>query len=272
MKRIFLAVALLCGVYTAQAWNFVYDQATLLLAYENMTPAAQTELKRYLGEDVDQQIKYFEKARKKGELLESEKWGTISLDLDLNPIIKDDKNAISQLENAVEVVKNRSTKSAEEVTLAIRKIIELTIEMHNVGNITLEEFTNSSEDFTFSQSMGGYGDREKFRDRKWRHFWSYGFSVFHSSWSAEMHVRDLKVCHGRYKEQYMKGSISEWATDMGKVVTPLYKLDVEGCYFTTGNDGWMLSRQGHAEAEEVFLAGVARAAYRIAALMNAAVQ
>ena len=259
MKKLFVTLALALGVYTAQAWNYVYDQAALLLAFENMTPEAQSLAKKHLGEPFRQQIQTFEQARKKGELLESAEWRTISLDFDLKPIVADNKNAIAQLESAVEVVKSRASKSDEEVTLAIRKIVELTIEMHNVGNVYLEEFPYSKDDFEFQQSMGGYGPKEKFRPRKWKHFWSYGFSVFHSSWSAEMHVRDLKVCHGRYKEQYMVGSIRDWATDMGKLVKPLYAWAEPAC---------KLSRQAHAEEEERFYAGVARAAYRIAALMN----
>ena len=261
MKKIFITFALLMGVSSAQAWNWVYDQAALLLAFENMTPAAQAEMKKYLGENIRQQVQTFEQARKKGEMTESADWRTISLDMNLKPVVADDKNAIAQLENAVEVVKNRASKSNDEVELAIRKIIELTIEMHNVGNVHLEEFAYSKEDFEFQQSMGGYGKREKFRARKWKHFWSYGFSVFHSAWSAEMHVRDLKVCHGRYKEQYMAGSIRDWATDMGQLVKPLYDWAVPHC---------QLSRQAHAEEEERFYAGVARAAFRIAALMNEA--
>ena len=259
MKKLFVTLALAMGVYTAQAWNYVYDQAALLLAFENMTPEAQSLMKKHLGEPFRQQIQTFEQARKKGELLESADWRTITLDMDLKPVVADDKNAIAQLENAVEVVKNRASKSDAEVTFAIRKIVELTIEMHNVGNVHLEEFPYSKEDFEFQQSMGGYGAKEKFRPRKWKHFWSYGFSVFHSSWSAEMHIRDLKVCHGRYKEQYMAGTVRDWATDMGKLVKPLYDWAGPQC---------SLSRQAHAEEEERFYAGVARAAYRIAALMN----
>ena len=259
MKKLFVTLALAMGVYTAQAWNYVYDQAALLLAFENMTPEAQSLMKKHLGEPFRQQIQTFEQARKKGELLETAEWRTITLDMDLKPVVADDKNAIAQLENAVEVVKNRASKSDAEVTFAIRKIVELTIEMHNVGNVYLEEFPYSKEDFEFQQSMGGYGAKEKFRPRKWKHFWSYGFSVFHSSWSAEMHVRDLKVCHGRYKEQYMAGTVRDWATDMGKLVKPLYDWAGPQC---------SLSRQAHAEEEERFYAGVARAAYRIAALMN----
>ena len=261
MKKIFIALALLLGVKSAQAWNWVYDQATLLLAFENMTPAAQEEMKKYLGDNIRTQIQTFEQARKKGELLETADWRTISLDMNLQPVVADDKNAIAQLENAVEVVKNRASKSEEEVTFAIRKIIELTIEMHNVANVYLEEFPYSKEDFEFQQSAGGYGKKEKFKSRKWKHFWTYGFSVFHSAWSPEMHVRDLKVCHGRYKEQYMAGSVRDWATDMGKLVKPLYEWAGPHC---------QLSRQAHSEEEERFYAGVARAAYRIAALMNEA--
>lgn len=261
MKKIFIALALILGVKSAQAWNWVYDQAALLLAFENMTPAAQAEMKKYLGEDIRKQVQTFEQARKKGNLTESASWRTISLDMNLKPVVADDNNAIAQLEKAVEVVKNRASKDNEEVELAIRKIIELTIEMHNIGNVYLEEFPYSKEDFEYQHSMGGYGKREKFKSRKWKHLWSYGFSVFHSAWSAEMHVRDLKVCHGRYKEQYMAGSIRDWATDMGKLAKPLYEWAMPYC---------QLSRQAHAEEEERFYAGVARAAYRIAALMNEA--
>ena len=103
MKKIFIAFALLMGVSSAQAWNWVYDQATLLLAFENMTPAAQAEMKRYLGENIRQQVQTFEQARKKGEMIESADWRTISLDMNLKPVVADDKNAIAQLENAVEV-------------------------------------------------------------------------------------------------------------------------------------------------------------------------
>ena len=261
MKKIFIALALILGVKSAQAWNWVYDQAALLLAFENMTPAAQAEMKKYLGEDIRKQVQTFEQARKKGNLTESASWRTISLDMNLNPVVADDNNAIAQLEKAVEVVKNRASKDNEEVELAIRKIIELTIEMHNIGNVYLEEFPYSKEDFEYQHSMGGYGKREKFKSRKGKGLWSYGFSVFHSAWSAEMHVRDLKVCHGRYKEQYMAGSIRDWATDMGKLAKPLYEWAMPHC---------QLSRQAHAEEEERFYAGVARAAYRIAALMNEA--
>ena len=261
MKKIFIALALILGVKSAQAWNWVYDQAALLLAFENMTPAAQAEMKKYLGEDIRKQVQTFEQARKKGNLTESASWRTISLDMNLKPVVADDNNAIAQLEKAVGVVKNRASKDNEEVELAIRKIIELTIEMHNIGNVYLEEFPYSKEDFEYQHSMGGYGKREKFKSRKWKGLWSYGFSVFHSAWSAEMHVRDLKVCHGRYKEQYMAGSIRDWATDMGKLAKPLYEWAMPHC---------QLSRQAHAEEEERFYAGVARAAYRIAALMNEA--
>ena len=261
MKKIFITLALIMGAYSAQAWNWVYDQAALLLAYENMTPVAQAELKKYLGDNVKNQVQTFEKARKSEKLLETADWRTISLDMDLNPVTVDEKSAIVQIENAVEVVKNRASKSDEEVSFAIRKIIELTIDMHNVANVYLEEFPYSKEDFEFQQSMGGYGAKEKFRARKWKHFWTYGFSVFHSSWSAEMHVRDLKVCHGRYKEQYMAGSVRDWATDMGKLVKPLYEWAGPYCE---------LSRQAHSEEEERSYAGVARAAFRIAALMNEA--
>ena len=261
MKKIFIALALILGVKSAQAWNWVYDQAALLLAFENMTPAAQAEMKKFLGEDIRKQVQTFEQARKKGNLTESASWRTISLDMNLKPVVADDNNAIAQLEKAVEVVKNRASKDNEEVELAIRKIIELTIEMHNIGNVYLEEFPYSKEDFEYQHSMGGYGKREKFKSRKWKGLWSYGFSVFHSAWSAEMHVRDLKVCHGRYKEQYMAGSIRDWATDMGKLAKPLYEWAMPHC---------QLSRQAHAEEEERFYAGVARASFRIAALMNEA--
>ena len=64
MKKLFITLALAMGVYTAQAGNWVYDQAALLLAFETMTPEAQSVMKQYLGENIRQQIKTFEQARK----------------------------------------------------------------------------------------------------------------------------------------------------------------------------------------------------------------
>ena len=61
----------------------------------------------------------------------------------------------------------------------------------------------------------------------------------------------------------MAGTVRDWATDMGKLVKPLYE---------SAAPDFALSRQAHAEHEELFLAGVARAAYRIAALMNRATE
>ena len=52
MKKIFITLALVLGAYTAQAWNWVYDQAALLLAFENMTPEAQSVMKQYLGDNM----------------------------------------------------------------------------------------------------------------------------------------------------------------------------------------------------------------------------
>ena len=155
MKKLFLTLALAMGVYTAQAWNWVYDQAALLLAFESMTPESQSVMKHYLGDHIRQQIQTFEQARKKGELLETADWRTISLDMDLKPVVTDDKNAIAQLENAVDVVKARASKSSEEVAFAIHKIIELTIEMHNVGTVSLDECPSSKEDVAVQQSRAG---------------------------------------------------------------------------------------------------------------------
>lgn len=263
MKKIILALAFAMCAYSAQAWNWVYDQAVWLLAYENLTPEAQSVVKSYLGENIRNEVQTFDKARKGGKLLESADWYTIWLDADMKPVLKDGKCAISQIEMALEVLRNRASTSDEEVKLALHKVIELTIAMHNVGNVRLEASPLSLQDFSISQSLGGYGKREKFRARKWRHFWSYGFAVFHTAWSPEMHIRDLKVCQGRHKDTYMAGDLRSWATDMGNLVKPLYDWAEPDC---------KLSRQAHAEYEELFLAGVGRASFRIAALLNGALK
>ena len=59
----------------------------------------------------------------------------------------------------------------------------------------------------------------------------------------------------------MAGTLRDWATDMGKLVKPLYDWAGPECE---------LSRQAHAEYEELHLACIARASLRIAALMNEA--
>lgn len=259
MKKIFLTGIVLCLSLSASAWNKHYDQSALLFATDNMTPQAKEFVTTYFGENYLSQVQTFAAARKKGNLMHTAEWHTLHLDANLNPVMSDENNAAVQIERATEVIRNRASKSEEEIKFALHTIIELLIDMHNVGNVYIEDIPLSKMDFPMGISNGGRGDREKFAPVTWKYFWSYKFSVFHSVWSPQMFARDLAVCHGRDKEKFMAGNIQDWAKDWGAVV----KAQFEWAY-----PNYPMSREEHSLNENTFYAGVARAGYRIAALLN----
>ena len=101
----------------------------------------------------------------------------------------------------------------------------------------------------------------KSRKASWAQLWGRGATINYYGFTPDMFAEELRICHGADKEAFSAGTIRDWAADMGKLVKPLYSWAAPECE---------LSRKAHAEEEERFYAGVARAAFRIAALMNEA--
>ena len=260
-KIVLLCAALLVGTLSAGAWMRVVDKAVLVVAHKNLNPQTQRILQSYIGEDPTKPAGHLAWHRKNGRMLESEGWHHLYLDGKLQPAAKDENDAFVQIEKALEIVRNRKQYKREEVSLAIQIVMNLVTDMHNIANVTLESYPMSAADFKFYTSKGTAGGRKaKIFQYSWHSQWTNRYSGFHSAYSPQMYAEDLDLMFGDKKAELSKGSLRDWAHDIGTYTTAVYEL-------LQKNENHFLHATVQAH-EPLHMSCVARAAYRIAVLLN----
>ena len=260
-KIVLLCAALLVGTLSAGAWTRVVDKAVLVVAYKNLNPQTQRILKSYIGEDITKPAGHLAWHRKNDRMLESEGWHRLHLDGKLQPAAKDENDAYVQIEKALEIVRNSKQYKREEVSLAIQIVMNLVTDMHNIANVTLESYPMSAADFQFYTSKGTAGGRKaKTIQYSWRNQWTYRYGGFHSGYTHDMYAEDIDLMFGDKKAEFSKGSLHDWAHDIGTYTTAVYEL-------LQKNDNHFLHATVQAH-EPLHMSCVARAAYRLAVLLN----
>ena len=262
MKKILLlCVAILVGTLSASAWKSQLDKAVLLAAYQNLNPTVQRTLLNYIGEDPTKAAGHLAWHRKNGRHLETEGWHRLHLDANLLPAAQDENDAMVQIEKALEVIKSRKNHSTEEVAFAIRTVMNLVIDMHNIANVTLESYPISANDFQVNTSRGtANGRKANIVPISWRSFWTNTYTGFHSGYSPEMYACDIELMFGDKKAEFTKGSLRDWAHDIGSYTSSVYD-------FLQKNDNNFLHATVQAH-EPLHMSCVAKAAYRLGALLN----
>lgn len=262
MKKILLlCVAILVGTLSASAWKPQLDKAVLLVACQNLNPAAQRTLKNYIGEDPTMVAGYLASLRKSGSNLETKGWHRLHLDTNLLPAAKDENDALVQIEKALAVIKNRKSHDTEEVTFAIRTVANLVIDMHNIANVTLESYPVSAKDFQVNTSKGtANGRKANIVPMSWRSLWTNTYTNFHSGYSPQMYTEDIELMFGDKKAEFTKGSLRDWAHDIGGYTSSVYD-------FLQKNDNNFLHATIQAH-EYLHMSCVAKAAYRLGTLLN----
>lgn len=261
MKKILLITAiLLSGALSAKAWNRTLDKAAVEVAWQNLNEDTQRLFKQYVNQEPQRTAGHLEWHRKNGRLLESEGWHRLHLDSNLHPAAKDDNDAYVQINKALEIIRNHSNHEKSTVRLAINIVINLLIDMHNVANITIEGIDISQGDFQTQRSRGTAGGRKpKLTPIKWSYLWGNEYARHRSAFSPEMYAENLQMMFGDKKAEYSNGTLADWATDMGKFALPMYKIVTSGGAF---HHHFIIAQ------EEAYFSTIAKAAYRIAAILN----
>lgn len=264
-KIVLLTIALLGVALSAGAWSRSVDKGVLLFASQQLTPAAREAVTGYIGKDFTKIEGSIARLRKSGSLPQSEGWHTLHLDRNLQPAAKDDNDAYVQIEKAVEVIRNHKQHKRDEVKLALCKVTNLMVDMHNIANVALEEYPLSGTNFEVMITKGtARGSKAKIIAYTWQELWAVRFTSFHAAYSPEMWAEELEVMFGAKKAEMSAGSLRDWAVDMGNFSKPIYerlKQDNNHCYHAT-ICSYDIPRV------ECF----AKAAYRLAALLNEALK
>ncbi len=248
MKRLFLIVALIASVFTAQAWTKIVNGASHLIARKYMTEQAVAEYDRIASLKVEY----------KWTPIKNDK---VALDANLQAVAADEKDILVRIEKALEVLRNRKNHSELEQYGALVTLQNLLPNLHNVARISIEGIDHSQQDFEFTWTAGKEGSKkyEKRGTLTWSRFWTNNFCFWHQGWDSEYYAYDIDLRFGKQREQMQQGDLRTWAHEMGEMAKPLYEKWQPGC--TMNNEHRLIY-------EDIHLSNVARAGYRLAVLLN----
>ena len=263
MKKIVLAVLFVATTLSAMAWSANYDKAVYLVASQNFTPESKALVAKYVGNDITRVSNHLAWHRRNGRHLESEGWHSLYLDKNLQHAPKDDNDAIVQINKALEIVRNHEQHDKATVSFAIHTVMNLMVDMHNLSNVFIEDIPKSGTEFELEISQCAMANRPiRWFKHSWKKLWTSRYQTFHgnSVYSPQMWSEDIVCMWGHKKDEFSAGSLKDWATDIGTYTKGVYdRLEKEEGRFI---------HDTVQDLEPLHMSCLARAAYRIAVLLN----
>ena len=261
MKKIILAVVLIAATLSVKAWHINCDKAVLLVAAQNYTPETAKLVQRYVGGDLSRPAQHLATLREEGQNLETRGWHKLHLNADLKPAATDEDDAYVQIEKALEVIRNHKKHNDKDVRFAICTVMNLVIDMHTISNVVIEGVAQSGTDFQFTSSKGTANGRPvKYFPYSWKTLWTTRYPSQHAGYTPEMWEIDLAIMFRNEKEQFSTGTLVDWTNDIGQYTKKVHDV-------LEANEGKFLHATIQAH-EDLHMSCMARAAYRIAVLLN----
>ena len=231
MKKIFLFLAFVITVSVASAWSRKCDEAVMIIASEHLTPEASKVVKKYLGKSYADDVQYLYS-------IEKEQFKTLSkkarkaaaevhylhLNSEFQPKSVKGKDALKATEQALDVIRNRSSHSKAEVTAALRTVINLMCDMHNLSKIRIDGIKHSFGDFKYTIPGGEYGRyAQETKNGKWSKTWT-SFDGGYPFFSVNYWAYDMRIFIGDKYADYAKGSLREWVTENGALAAKYLEI------------------------------------------------
>jgi hypothetical protein len=220
MKKIFILLALAFTTSIAQAWHNNCHEGIVILAVEHLDSKAKSAVENYLGDSYKDDIKYLYKLEKAGEAKHDEEIHYLHLDKKFKPITKkkNSKNdAYAAINSQLEIIKAHNKYSKAEVTAALRTLIDLMCDIHDLALIRIKGYPHSYEDFTYLVPKSDYGKgAKKFTKVKWSKTWNR-FGNYPAGFSGAFRAYDMKLCLGGRFDEFTKGGLLDWIADNGAI-------------------------------------------------------
>ena len=261
MKKIFLLVAFALTVSVASAWHKNCNAGVVALAVKHLTPEAASVVEKHLSTTYEDDCGFLYTLERKKKASFTNEIHYLHLDKNFQPLSGEGDDALVAIEKALEVLRNRSLHSDAEVKNALRYVINLMCDIHNFSNIRIENIAHSQADFTFKRQQNEYKTTQ-YLNYKWSSFWrnlSNSLGVFH----ADLWAEDMELCHGGKYAEFTKGTLRDWAADNGARAAG---------YLANIYPDAVITLREYLEMDFANYDMVARAGFRLAALLNEAIK
>lgn len=236
MKKIILLLAFVATVSVAGAWSRKCDEAVMIIASEHLTPEAGKVVKKYLGKSFADDVQYlydtekvqFKQMSKKDRKAAAE-IHFLHLDSEFQPKNVKGKDALKATEQALEIIRNRNSHSKAEVTTALRTVINLMCDMHNLSKIRIDGIKHSFRDFKYTIPGGEFGRyAQEVKKGTWSKTWN-SFDGGYGYFTVKYWANDMRIFIGDKYAEYAKGSLREWVSESGALAAKyleIYKPNV----------------------------------------------
>lgn len=259
MKKIFLFVAFMLTASVANAWIKVCDEGVTILAMQNLSPEAKSVVERYFGAKVSDDVHYLYLLEAKKRAKHTKEIHFVHLDSNLQPLATDENDALVALERALKVIEERDTRSAGEVKVALRTVVNLMCDIHNFSNYRIEGVAHSQKPFSFKRKSYEYGkSKDKLANVKWATMWT-AYGNRHRGFSGALWAEDMELCLGGKKAEFSQGTLRDWIKENG---------EKSASFLSFINPEYVMPALMFNELEDTNYEQMVRAAYRLAALLN----
>ena len=218
MKKILFVLAFVLTVSVANAWNKMAEEGLVVLASKHLSADAKGMLTQYLGESYADDVQYLRTLERKKAAKHTSEIHYLHLDKKFKPITKKNSSkndAYAAINKQLEVIKAHNKYSKAEVTTALRTLIDLMCDIHDLAHIRIKGYPHSYDDFIYLVPRSEHGKAaKKYWKVKWSKTWSR-FGNYPAGFSGAFRAYDMKLClDGRF-EQFTTGGLLDWIADNG---------------------------------------------------------
>lgn len=213
MKKIFLLVAFALVTSVASAWHTNSNAAVVVLATKYLTPEAKSVVVKHLGTAYEDDCGYIYALERKLKRVGFTELHYLHLDKNFQPMDVDCDDALVALEKELALLAEHEKLSDDEVKRALRFVINLMCDIHNLSNIRIENIPHSHKDFSFRRQKSEYTTND-YITYKWSNYWirhSNSYAVFHADLMAE----EMELSNGKRYEEFTTGNLRDWVADNG---------------------------------------------------------
>ena len=208
-------VAFVMAVSVANAWHKNCEAGVVVLATKYLTPEAKAVVEKHLGTAYEDDVEHLYLLQRKKKADFSNEIHYLHLNSELQPRDVKGKDALKATEQALEILRNHKSHSKAEVTTALRTVINLMCDMHNLSKIRIQGIKHSYRDFKYIVPGGEFGSRAKEQyNGKWSNVWNH-FDGGYGFFSANYWAYDMRIFIGDKYADYAKGTLREWVTENG---------------------------------------------------------
>ncbi|MBR6655917.1 MAG: hypothetical protein IKL20_04870 [Alistipes sp.] len=234
-------------------------EGSMILAQRNLSEDGKEFVRSFLGQSFYEDVQYLYYLEKKNQAEYSSDIHFLYLDKNFRPMKREGDDLIATIEASMAIVRDREGRERAEVVMALRTIINLMSDMHNIGHVRLESVPHSMQDFKIWRYNG---DTPKYIKRKYQVEWSRFWNVYsgsHSGMTGAMWADDYELAYGAKANEYAAGSLYDWVADIGKSANEIYKWAVPD---------YEMSRIQRNDLEDFYFEMMAKLGYRLAKMLD----